>query len=158
LYEGYAPHGVPVIVVAATDNPTRTVANVRVAFRKGNGNMGNSGSVIFNFKKVGAFRLAPEGLDLEALELDLIDFGLEEMGEGTGEKNEPQVIVRCDISRFGDMQQAIEARKIVPISSGVEYLPLTPTQLPEDQAKEVLTMVDLLEQDDDVQDVFHSLA
>ncbi len=158
LYEGYGPHGVAVVVVAATDNPTRTVANVRVAFRKGGGSMGNSGSVIFNFKKVGAFRLNPEGLNLEELELELIDYGLEEMGETTGEKKEPLIVVRCEYTRFGEMQAAIEKRGITPVSSGIEYLPTAPTELPEAQAQEVLEMIDLLEQDDDVQDVFHSLA
>ena len=93
LYEGYAPHGVPVMIETATDNPTRTVANLRTHFKKGGGNLANTGSVAFLSRRVGTFRLDPEklaedGLDLEELELDLIDHGLEEMGEGRGEKDE----------------------------------------------------------------------
>jgi len=158
IYEGYAPHGVAVMAVAATDNPTRTIANVRVCFNKGNGNLGTSGSVGFGFTRMGVFRLDPEGLNLEELELDLIDHGLEEMGEGTGEKGEPQIIVRCALTDFGRMQDALEARKITPISSGSEFIPQTTVELPEDQATEVMKLVDLLEQDDDVQQVFHNLA
>jgi YebC/PmpR family DNA-binding regulatory protein len=159
IYEGYAPHGVAILVVAATDNPTRTVANVRMRFNKGHGNMGSSGSVAFGFTRMGVFRLDPEGLgDLDELELELIDHGLEDMVEGTGEKGEPQVIVRCALQSFGQMQTALEARGITPISSESEFIPTTRVDLPEDQAQEVLTLVDLLEQDDDVQQVFHNLA
>ena len=86
VYEGYAPHGVAVLVETATDNPTRTVANVRSAFNKLGGNMGSTGSVGFMFKRMGVFRLNPEGVDQDSLELELIDFGLEEMGESTNEK------------------------------------------------------------------------
>src|SRR5512144_3207004 len=107
LYEGYAPHGVAVVVETATDNVVRTVANVRMHFKEYGGNMGTSGSVAFQFQKMGVFRLAPEALDLDALELDLIDHGLEEMGEGTGEKGEKQIVVRCPFSNFGQLQAAI---------------------------------------------------
>jgi YebC/PmpR family DNA-binding regulatory protein len=158
LYEGYAPHGVAVVVETATDNVVRTVANVRVGFKNHGGNMGNSGSVAFQFQKMGVFRLAPEGLDLEALELELIDHGLEEMGEGSGEKGEKQVVVRCAFAHFGQLQAALEERKLPVISAESEYVAQTPVQLPEEQAKEVLELVDALEQDEDVQRVFHNLA
>jgi YebC/PmpR family DNA-binding regulatory protein len=158
VYEGYAPHGVAVIVVAATDNPTRTVANVRVCFRKGGGSLGTSGSVAFGFQRMGVFRLAPAGIDQESLELELIDHGLEEMGEGTGSEGESVLVVRCGLAHFGDMQSALEAREVTVVSSGIEYVPTTTVQLPEDQATEVLKMIDLLEQDEDVQEVFHNLA
>jgi YebC/PmpR family DNA-binding regulatory protein len=159
IYEGYAPHGVAVLVVAATDNPTRTVANVRTAFNKGNGNMGNSGSVAFAFSRMGVFRLSPEGLPpLDELELELIDHGLEEMGEGTGEKGEKLIVIRTKLESFGTMQQALEARGITPVSSESEFVPHNMMELPEDKATEVLKMVDLLEQDDDVQHVFHNLG
>ncbi|HUH05137.1 MAG TPA: YebC/PmpR family DNA-binding transcriptional regulator [Kofleriaceae bacterium] len=158
IYEGYGPHGVAVLVVAATDNPTRTVANVRVCFNKGNGNMGTSGSVSFGFNRMGVFRLDPAGLELEELELELIDYGLEEMGESTGEKGEPQVVVRCALQSFGEMQSAIEARGITVIESTSEFIPTTTVELSEEHATEVLKMVDLLEQDEDVQQVFHNLA
>jgi len=158
MYEGYGPHGVAVLVETATDNVVRTVANVRMHFKEHGGNLGTANSVAFQFKKMGVFRLAPEGLDLESLELDLIDHGLEEMGEGTGEKGEPQIVIRCDFTDFGRMQAALEERKIAHLSAEFEYIPTTPVTLPEEQAKEALEMVDALEQDEDVQRVFHSLA
>ena len=158
VYEGYGPHGVAVIVESATDNATRTVANVRGHFNKANGNMGASGSVVFQFKRMGVFRLNPEGIDQEELELDLIDHGLEEMGESTGEKGEPQLVLRCAFTDFGQLQKALEDRKITPISAESEYVAQTPVELPEDKATEVLKMIDALEQDDDVQKVFHNLA
>ena len=158
LYEGYAPHGVAVIVETATDNPTRTVSNLRTHFNKGGGSLGNSGSVGFLFKRMGVFRLNPAGVDPDELEMELIDHGLEEMGESTGEKGEPQLVIRCAFNDFGQMQKALEDRGITPLSAESEYIPLTPVELPENQANEVLSLVDRLEQDDDVQKVFHSLA
>ena len=158
VYEGYAPHGVPVIVETATDNVVRTVANVRVAFKNWGGNMGATGSVGFMFKRMGVFRLDPTGIDQESLELDLIDHGLQELGEGTGEKGEKQVIIRCEFHDFGKLQSAIETRKLNVVSSASEYVAQTPVELPEDKATEVLKMVDELEQDDDVQHVFYALA
>lgn len=159
IYEGYAPHGVAVLVVTATDNPTRTVTNVRTIFGKAGGNLGSTGSVAFAFTRMGVFRLLPDGLgDLEELELTLIDAGLEEMGEGTGEKGDKQIVIRCALSSFGEMQKALEARGITPVSSESEFIPQTPITLPEDQATEVLAMVDKLEQDEDVQQVFHNLG
>ena len=158
VYEGYAPHGIAVLVETATDNPTRTVAAVRSHFNKGGGAMANAGSVAFQFKKMGAFRLDPKGLDADTLELDLIDHGLEEMGETTGEKGEPQLLVRCEFAHFGHLQKALEDRGIVPISAEAEYVPQNPVDLPEDQSTEVLKLVDRLEQDDDVQKVWHNLA
>jgi len=158
LYEGYAPHGVAVVVETATDNSARTVASVRTHFNKGGGNLGTAGSVAFQFKKMGAFRIDPEGIDAEELELDLIDFGLEEMGESTGEKGEPQILVRCAFADFGHLQKALEDKGITPISAETEYVPLSTVELPEDQATEVLKLIDKLEQDDDVQKVYHNLA
>jgi YebC/PmpR family DNA-binding regulatory protein len=158
LYEGYGPHGVAVIVETATDNVVRTVANVRVAFKNHGGNMGNAGSVAFQFKKMGVFRLTPEGIDQDSLELDLIDHGLEEMGEGTGEKGEKQLVIRCAFESFGQLQHAIEQRKLTVISAESEYVAQTPVELTEEKAKEVLEMIDALEQDEDVQRVFHNLA
>jgi YebC/PmpR family DNA-binding regulatory protein len=159
LYEGYAPHGVALLVETATDNPTRTVANVRNLFTKGAGNFGSTGSVSFLFKKMGVFRLDPAAVkDQDELELDMIDHGLEEMGESTGEKGEPQLVLRCAFADFGKMQEALEARGIAPLSAEHEYICSVPVELPEDQAAEVLALIDKLEQDDDVQKVFHTLA
>ena len=158
IYEGYAPHGIAVLVESATDNPTRTVANVRTHFNRSGGNLGSTGSVAFQFERMGVFRLKPEGIDAEALELDLIDHGLEEMGEGSGENGEPVLVVRCAFNHFGQLQKALEDRGITPISSQSEYIAQNPRTLPEGEATEVLKMIDALEQDDDVQRVFHALA
>ncbi len=158
IFEGYAPHGVPILVETATDNNTRTVANVRMHFKKGGGNLGTNGSVSYLFERMGVFRLNPEGLDPDELELELIDHGLAELGDAVSDEGEAQLILRCAFSDFGTLQQGIEARGITPISSELEYIPTTTVELPEDQATEVLKLVDRLEQDDDVQRVFHNLA
>jgi YebC/PmpR family DNA-binding regulatory protein len=158
IYEGYAPHGIALLVETATDNPTRTVATVRNLMGKHGGNLGTSGSVAYNFRKMGVFRLDPTGIDQDDLELYLIDHGLDEMGESTGEKGEAQLVIRCAFEDFGTLQEALEQRGLSPLSAEHEYVCLTPIELPEDQAQEVLTLVDKLEQDDDVQRVFHTLA
>src|SRR5688500_13136828 len=149
LYDGYGPYGVPILVETATDNHVRTVANVKSHFNKGGGTFGNSGSVSFQFKKMGVFKLKPEGLNMEDLELELIDFGLEELGEGTGEQGEPVLVIRCGFSDFGNMQKALEEKGLHPITSEVEWIPATTTHLSEEQAQEVLKLVDKLEQDED---------
>jgi YebC/PmpR family DNA-binding regulatory protein len=158
IYEGYAPHGVAVLVETATDNPTRTVATVRNILTKNGGNLASHGSVSFLFRKMGVFRLAPEGQDQDDLELYLMDHGLDEMGESTGEKGEAQIVIRCGFEDFGHLQKALEERHIVPISAEHEYVCLTPTELPEDHATEVLALLDKMEQDEDVQKVYHTLA
>lgn len=158
LYEGYGPHGIAVVVETATDNVVRTVANVRMHFKEYGGNLGTSGSLAYLFKRMGVFRLKPEGIDPEELELYLIDHGLEEMGETTGEAGEKQLLVRCGFEQFGTLQAALEARHITPISAQLEYVPLNMLTLPEEQATEVLKLVDALEQDEDVQHVFHNLG
>ena len=158
IYEGYAPHGVAMLVETATDNPTRTVAHVRNIFTKHGGNLGTTGSVAFQFRKMGVFRLEPAGINQDELELDMIDHGLQEMGESSGEKGEPQLVLRCDFADFGKLQEALEARRIAPLSAEHEYICAAPTELPEAQAAEALELIDLLEQDEDVQRVFHTLA
>ena len=158
LYEGYAPHGVAVLIETATDNTTRTVANVRACFNKGNGNLGTSGSVSFQFKKMGVFKLKPEGLNIEDLELELIDHGLDDLGEGTGEHGEPLIILHVAFNDFGNMQRELETKNIIPVSAEVEWIPTTTVSLSEEYAQEVLKLVDKLEQDDDVQKVFHNLV
>jgi YebC/PmpR family DNA-binding regulatory protein len=158
IYEGYAPHGVAMLVETATDNPTRTVAHVRSIMTKHGANLGTTGSVAFQFRKMGVFRLDPAGINQDELELDMIDHGLDEMGESSGEKGEPQLVLRCAFADFGRLQEAMEKRHITPLSAEHEYICSAPSELPEAQAAEVLTLIDLLEQDDDVQRVFHSLA
>ena len=159
IYEGYAPHGVALLVETATDNPTRTVASVRNIFSKNSANLGATGSVSFLFKKMGVFRLNPADVkDQDELELDLIDYGLEEMGESSGDKGEPQLVIRGAFNDFGKLQEALEKRRITPLSAEHEYICSMPIELPEAQAAEVLSLIDKLEQDEDVQKVFHSLA
>ena len=159
LYEGYAAHGVAIMVVTATDNPTRTVATVRHAFKKNSGNMGNSGSVSFLFGRMGVFRLKPDSVvDLEELELELIDHGLEETGESVDEEGNEVIVLRCAFSDFGQLQAGLEEMKLEPVSTGMEYIAANLMELPDDQAEEVMKLIDVLEQDDDVQHVFHNLA
>lgn len=159
LYEGYGPHGVPLLVEAATDNVNRTVANLRALFSRGGGNLGTTGSVAFQFAKMGVFALDPAAVaDPEGLELDLIDVGLEEMGEGTTEDGRAALIVRCAFADFGQMQAALESRGLTPLAAEIEWIPSTATELPDDQAEEVLTLVGKLEADEDVQRVFHNLV
>jgi YebC/PmpR family DNA-binding regulatory protein len=158
LYEGYGPHGVALLVETATDNHVRTVANVKSHFNKGGGVMGNSGSVSFQFKKMGVFKLKPEGINTDDLELELIDNGLEEMGEGTGEKGEDILVLRCTFTDFGRLQKALEDKNIQPISAEVEWIPTTTVPLTDAQADEVSKLIERLEQDDDVQKVFHNMG
>jgi YebC/PmpR family DNA-binding regulatory protein len=157
MYEGYGPHGVAILVETATDNTTRTVANVRSYFNKGNGNLGTTGSVSFQFKRKGVFKLKPDGLNMDDLELELIDHGLDELGEGSGENGEDVLVLHCLFSDFGNLQKALEDKGITPLSSELEWIPDVTVELPEDQATEVLKLVDKLEQDEDVQKVFHNL-
>jgi YebC/PmpR family DNA-binding regulatory protein len=154
LYEGYAPHGIAVLVVTATDNTTRTVANVRSHFNKGGGSLGNSGSVAFMFKHLGVFKLKAEGMNMEELELELIDFGLEEVGEDS----EGNIIVRCEFNDFGNMQKALEEKGITPISSEIEWIPQNTVELTQEQQDDVFKLIARVEEDDDVQQVFHNMA
>jgi len=108
LYEGYAPHGVALLVETATDNHVRTVANVKSHFNKGHGALGNSGSVSFQFKKMGVFKLKPEGLDIDELELELIDHGLDELGESNDDSGNPIIVLRCTFVDFGRLPRCRE--------------------------------------------------
>ena len=158
LYEGYGPHGVAILAETATDNHIRTVANVKSHFTKGHGTMGNSGSVSFQFKKMGVFKLKPEGLNTDDLELELIDFGLEELGEGTGENGEDVLVIRVGFTDFGKMQKALEDKAIIPISAELEWIPSTTVPVNDEQAADVSKLIERLEQDEDVQKVFHNMA
>ena len=153
MYEGYAPHGIAVLVETATDNPTRTVANVRMHFTKGQGTLGTSGSVAFGFTHMSEFKLKNNGLNVDDLELELIDHGLEEIGEDT----EGQIIVRTPFNEYGNMSKALEEKKIEVISAEHTWIPSNCMELNEEQSNEVLKLVDHLEQDDDVQKVYHNL-
>lgn len=153
VYEGYAPHGVPVLVECATDNPTRTVANIRLHFSKNGGNMGNSGSVAFLFDRKGVFKFDPGTINLEELELDFIDAGAEDI-----EQDEEGITLYTKFTEFGNMHKFLESRGLEAKSSDLQYIPNTTKELPEDQQDEVLKCIEALESDDDVQRVHHNLA
>lgn len=158
FYEGYGPHGVALMIEAATDNPTRTVANVRFAFKKDGGNLGSSGSVQFMFDHFGVFRLRPDGIVRDELELELIDHGLEGMDDGIDDDGNPVLVLRCAREEFGNLQGALDARGLTPVSTGFEWVPKTTTELSDEQTDAVLKLIDRLEGDDDIQKVFHNLG
>src|SRR5262249_18750525 len=135
-----------------------TVANVRMHFKDHGGNMGSTGSVAFMFQRQGVFRISPEGVDRDALELELIDHGLESLEEGESDKGDKQLVIHCAFTAIGAMQGALEAKGITPISSGSEYVPGNVTQLPDDKTDDVLKLIAALEDDDDVQNVYSNLA
>jgi len=153
VYEGYAPHGVALLVETATDNPTRTVANVRMHFTKSGGSLGTSGSVAFTFNRMGEFKIKNTGLNIEDLELELIDFGLEEIGEDS----EGNIVIRTAFTEFGHMAKALEEKGIEVSTAELTRIPLNTTELSEEAAQDVLKLVDKLEQDEDVQKVYHNL-
>lgn len=153
LFEGYAPHGIAVLVETATDNNNRTVANVRSYFTKCDGNLGTSGSVEFMFEHTCNFRLNKEGLDAEELELELIDYGAEEVFE-----DEDGMMVYGGFSDFGSLQKYFEENNIEILSSGFERIPTTTKELAEDEQEDVNKLLEKLEEDDDVQNVFHTMA
>ena len=158
LYEGYAPHGVAILVETATDNHVRTVANVKSHFNKGGGAMGNSGSVAFQFTKMGVFKLKPEGINIEDIELELIDHGLDDLGESTDEEGNDIIVLRTAFTDFGNMQKALEEKGINPISAELEWIPGTTVPVTDEQAEEVSKLIERLEQDEDVQKVFHNMG
>jgi YebC/PmpR family DNA-binding regulatory protein len=158
LYEGYAPHGVALLVETATDNHVRTVANVKACFNKGNGALGNSGSVSFQFKKMGVFKLKPEGLNMDDLELELIDHGLDELGESNDDNGNPILVLRCAFTDFGNLQKELEEKGITPISAELEWIPTTTVPVTDEQAEDVSKLIERLEQDEDVNKVFHNMG
>lgn len=158
LYEGYGPHGVAILVETATDNHVRTVANIKSHFNKGGGTLGNSGSVSFQFKKTGDFKLKPLGLNADELELELIDFGLDELGESIGENGEHSLVLRCAFNEFGKMQKALEDKGLVPLSAEVEWIPVNTVAISDAQAEDVSKLIERLEQDEDVNKVFHNMG
>ena len=152
VYEGYAAHGVAILIETATDNTTRTVANVRHCFNKGGGALGKTGSLDFMFDRKGIFEVELGQWNLEDLELELIDFGLEEIDQD-GEK----VFITVPFKEFGHMQKALEEKKIVVVSAENERIPNTFKEVTAEQAADVQKLLDLLEDDDDVQNVFHNM-
>jgi len=152
VFEGYAPHGIAILIETATDNNTRTVANVRSYFNKHDGSLGVSGSVSFMFDHVCNFRIDPEGIDMEELELELIDFGVEEIFE-----DEDGVLIYAPFESFGDIQSYLEDRNIDIRSSGFEHIPQVTKKISPEQAEEVEKLLEKIEEDDDVQNVYHTM-
>ena len=153
LFEGYAPHGIAVLVETATDNNNRTVANIRSYFNKGNGNLGTSGSVEFMFDHTCNFRIPSEDLDAEELELEFIDFGVDEVFV-----DEDGILLYAPFEYFGAIQKELEQREILILSSGFERIPTTTTHLSGEAAEEVEKLIEKIEEDDDVQNVYHSMV
>ena len=152
LFEGYAPHGIAILIETATDNNTRTVANVRPYFNKCNGNLGTSGSVSFMFDHTCNFRINSEAIDLEELELELIDFGVEEVFE-----DEDGVLIYAPFESFGSIQAYLEGKEIEILSSGFERIPQVTKKIDTEQAADVEKLLEKIEEDDDVQNVYHTM-
>jgi len=153
VYEGYGPHGVAVVVETATDNPTRTVANIRMYFNRGNGTLGKTGSLDFMFQRKGVFRIPADApVSMDELELELIDFGLESM-----EKDEEETIIYTAYEDYGKMSKALEDKNVPVKKAALERIPTTFVELSEEQQDEVLQLIDKFEEDDDVQAVYHNL-
>lgn len=153
VYEGYAPHGIAVMVECATDNPTRTVANVRHFFRKFNGALGNAGSISFMFEKKALFKADKSKVaDLESLELELIDFGLDDFSF-----DDDFIYIYTPFHEFGNMQKALEERDLEINATEFQYIPTNYKELREEQQKEVNELIETIEEDDDVQSVYHNM-
>ena len=152
LFEGYAPYGVAILVETATDNNTRTVANIRSYFNKCNGNLGTSGSVIFMFDHTCNFRIEKQNIDIESLEFELIDFGVEEVFE-----DEDGILIYGPFDSFGEIQKALESKEIKIISSGFDRIPNNLKNVSEEQRLEIEKLLEKIENDDDVQNVFHNM-
>ncbi|GAA0871723.1 YebC/PmpR family DNA-binding transcriptional regulator [Gangjinia marincola] len=161
IFEGYAQHGVAVLIETATDNNTRTVANVRSYFNKTDGSLGTSGSVVFMFDHTCNFKIKGDDLDLEELELELIDFGVEEIFEDTDEDEEgneiTSVMIYAPFESFGSIQSYLEEHNIEIISSGFERIPQVTKKLTPEQVEDVEKLLEKLEEDDDVQNVYHTM-
>ena len=161
LFEGYAPHGIAILVETATDNNNRTVANVRSYFNKCYGSLGTSGSVIFMFDHTCNFKIKAEELDLEELELELIDFGVEEIFEDTDDddidENQTFVHIYAPFESFGNIQSYLEDHKLEIVSSGFERIPQVTKKLTPEQVADVEKLLEKIEEDDDVQNVYHTM-
>ena len=152
IFEGYGPYGIAIIVETASDNNNRTVANIRSYFNKYGGNLGTAGSVEFMFDRVCSFKINTE-IDLEELELNLIDFGVEEVL-----KEEENVLVYSNFENYGQIQRELENQGIKIISSEFERIPKQFKNLDDEKKEEVNTLIENIEEDDDVQNVFHNMS
>jgi YebC/PmpR family DNA-binding regulatory protein len=153
LFEGYGPHGIAILVETATDNNNRTVANVRSYFNKCDGSLGTQGSVEFMFDHTCNFRIPAEGQDAEELELEFIDFGVEEVFV-----DDDGILLYAPFESFGAIQKELESREIEILSSGFERIPQATKSLNEEQTADIEKLLEKLEEDDDVQNVYHTMA
>lgn len=151
-YEGYAPHGIAVVVEAATNNNNRTVANVRHIFSKYGGSLGTTGSVDYMFNRKAHFKINAEGVDTESLELELIDFGLEEL-----RREDDQILLSCEFADFGTLQKALEDQELEVVSSEIVRLPAHTLHLNDEQVEDVIKLIEKMEDDEDVINVFHNM-
>lgn len=159
VYEGYGPHGVPVLIETATDNTNRTVANIRSYFSKSGGTLGKTGSLDFIFQRKSVFRFTvADEVDIDELELELIDGGLEELYVEADEEGNDIVVAQTSFEDFGNMQRLLEEKGIEVKSANLERIALSHTEVSEADAAEVLKLIDKLEEDDDVQAVYHNMA
>jgi YebC/PmpR family DNA-binding regulatory protein len=158
VYEGYAPHGVAILVETATDNTNRTVANVRSYFNKTNGALGKTGSLDFIFNRKSVFKFDPADRDLEELEFELIDAGLEDLFVEADEEGNDIAVLHTAFEDFGKMQRALEEQGIEVKSAKLERVALSFAEVTEEQAADVMKLIDKLEDDDDVQAVYHNMA
>ena len=159
VYEGYAPHGIAVIVETATDNNTRTVANVRSYFNKCNGSLGTSGSVEFMFERKCYFKIVQEKIDLEEFEFEMIDFGVEEIfQEYDQEKEIKSLMIYAPFSDFGSIAKVLEERGHEILNSGFERIPMDTKKMNIDQHAEVDKLLEKIEEDEDVQAVYHNMV
>lgn len=161
IFEGYAQHGIAVLIETATDNNTRTVANVRSYFNKTDGSLGTSGSVVFMFDHTCNFKIKAADLDLEELELELIDFGVEEIFEDTDDDEEgleqTYIMIYAPFESFGNIQSYLEENSLEIISSGFERIPQVTKAITAEQAEDVEKLLEKLDDDDDVQNVYHTM-
>lgn len=155
IYEGYGPFGVPVLVECATDNPTRTVANLRLYFNRSNGALGTNGSVSFMFERKGLFKLDSTGFDKDEIEMELIDFGAEEL---TWDDETNELIVQVAFTDFGLMQNGLEEKKYTVKETIKTFIPTTTKELTEAEEEEFKKMIDKMEDDDDIMSVYHNIA
>ena len=159
-FEGYGPHGIAVMVETATDNNQRTVANVRSYFNKTNGSLATTGSVSFMFDHTCFFKIAKGEIDVEELELELIDHGAEEVFEDEAEEEggEDQIMISAAFENFGNIQSGLEALGHEILSSGFERIPNVMKEITEEQMKDIDKLLGKLDDDDDVQNVFHNMV
>jgi len=163
LFEGYAPHGVAILIETASDNNNRTVANIRAHFNKCNGSLGTSGSVSFMFDHNCQFKIKKNDLDVEELELEFIDYGVEEVfidePEEGDEDGEETIMLYGPFENYGSIQKAIEEKELEIVSSGFERTPNITKEITDDeQQAEIEKLLERLEEDDDVQNVFHNMV